>query len=82
MTSESLTTIINTVYDAVDASKAGPIKVGTHTDQFGLPLCSSSALQTFYTLLQQVVPKGVQAVESLVEMVEKREAWQPEEEAE
>ncbi len=75
MTAQELTALIDTVYDAVDKSKAGPIKLG---EQMGQVVYNGLALQVVQVVLSQVVPKGQQPVRHSQEPT--KEAWQETEE--
>ena len=59
LTNKELRNIINMAWDAVDASKAGPVYSTTTLGMDGKPAANIVGLQTFQSVLQCILPKGV-----------------------
>ena len=68
MTKEKITELIDLIFDAVDASKVGPMFV----DESGKKVGNTLAFNAFTAALQQMLPKATIPFE----MVEKPEEWQ------
>jgi hypothetical protein len=64
---ENLTEFINLCWDAVNASKVGPIL----SSKDGVPQMNNIGIQTFYTIVSNIVPKNIQS-----QVIEPREPWQ------
>jgi hypothetical protein len=76
MTTKELTTLINTAFEAVDKSVVGPVWRSKDLDQI-----NSLAMNTFFNVLANVVPKVTESVVSgTMQVKEPKEPWQQDEE--
>lgn len=61
---KKLSLLINDVYDAVDRSKVGPMKLhhqngSVMVDQYGYPIYNGLAMETYRVALSNVIPKDI-----------------------